>query len=879
MMRSSNDGVATGILQDASISRDDIVQSMKHLRKVVGFEFEKLNMILSSSVLFSSQGNVDKALAGDLLKQVRLSAQRLDDMSVTRKRYILSDVKSILKSLVVTVRTLLKNGQPTVANILSGLLLELIALLDIAVDVSQRTKSAFVARAASCYPDPSHSQSDQMKALSLPFANTMSPFRAQTAFQQQLSQNSNPDASSPFRPPPRSVTSMGNHSPRFSRRQNNGATTRPFSSRGPSSPFMASPIPKPKMPLSSRRPSSSHSARQQYHHLQQQNQQHVPSPLAANNSNDVDVNSDPKDEPPSPDVTHSSVALVDPYYEKFKETQDELDKLQLEFENFKDATKKAEKKHELQVKANEKRIYELNEYAKLLSQKRVKNDPFQSDKREFEATLSEMESSSVKRQEMTAQIAHLMLKNLRTQPKKPTSVSIGTQLLPGDLDPPKIEDMSVPEPIVEEPKLKKVPKLMNKYPWCRHLIKLFKNKKQRPWADPKNASVPTLQGTISSACAILRDKATNDAADTSGEGSSETLGSYLITFFITKYGLRSLAQKNLGTFLMGLTKFSAKNPEEYCLQVFSKMCLMSVPCTCTRSLTGSCDCVAQESLLFEQMGRRVAEFFFVFIERCKKKRPHEPETIEGVMERSEEVPLYICMGAAMKTAILPSRFSSSQLQSILEHATLPGEEGGPESNSMVYKQSCFALERLKDEMSNLGLQPKDFFNLMDADGNATLDREEFLAAIDGLKLQITQSDASLIFSLIDNDESGEIDHQEFRRICQQRRLVIGVWRFLDSALHILKDSLGNVETRLRVLFDECDENKDCVLELSEFTTLVNRVNPNLRQRAIVRMFQEALDTQEELSLSNGDDVIEVEDAISPDAFVLVARQNGLMPTI
>jgi len=122
-------------------------------------------------------------------------------------------------------------------------------------------------------------------------------------------------------------------------------------------------------------------------------------------------------------------------------------------------------------------------------------------------------------------------------------------------------------------------------------------------------------------------------------------------------------------------------------------------------------------------------------------------------------------------------------------------------------RSVFAiLEDLQDQLyarGGKGIKGLGrVFRIMDDNGNRSLDREEFMEAMNDIGMDIPQEEFNVLYAALDRDGSGSIDFEEF---------LIGI-----------RGKMNEFRTKLvRQAFDKLDKNGNGVIEINDIAGVYN----------------------------------------------------------
>eukprot|EP00756_Hemistasia_phaeocysticola_P066763 Hpha_TRINITY_DN9481_c0_g1::TRINITY_DN9481_c0_g1_i1::g.139105::m.139105/K16465/CETN1; centrin-1 len=120
-------------------------------------------------------------------------------------------------------------------------------------------------------------------------------------------------------------------------------------------------------------------------------------------------------------------------------------------------------------------------------------------------------------------------------------------------------------------------------------------------------------------------------------------------------------------------------------------------------------------------------------------------------------------------------------------------------------------------------QLREAFQLFDANGSGTIDRTELFYALKGLGYQIDDAEADEMITAADDDHSGEIDFEEFKRLVSERETEGSGPREVMRAFHafdvrgvgvVTTDDLRTVASSLGYSTDQVTE--DDIAEIHKY---------------------------------------------------------------
>jgi len=153
-------------------------------------------------------------------------------------------------------------------------------------------------------------------------------------------------------------------------------------------------------------------------------------------------------------------------------------------------------------------------------------------------------------------------------------------------------------------------------------------------------------------------------------------------------------------------------------------------------------------------------------------------------------------------------------------------------NQFLHKYSP-KLETLEDDQVSLVHENKDelirLFKVLDADGNGSIDKEEFMSGVAVLNKTCLQGDKKFtdpakLFDLFDVDGNGEIDIQEFTSVIERSETARNLTNSVDPQKI---DVLQKNHEMLLMVFQFLDRDGSGTLDRNEFKTGIALLNKRL----------------------------------------------------
>lgn len=164
----------------------------------------------------------------------------------------------------------------------------------------------------------------------------------------------------------------------------------------------------------------------------------------------------------------------------------------------------------------------------------------------------------------------------------------------------------------------------------------------------------------------------------------------------------------------------------------------------------------------------------------------------------------------------------------------------------------FSLMKICQKVAKLGKDIKAFYDIMDDDKSGSLDPQEILAGLrDKFNVYFSQEQAEDLCAYLDEDGSGDVDFEEFQDKISYENFntnyhlyLITYQRFIELLLEEWKEHKQRTYQKLMQKFVEFDDNGDGVLTFDEFEQLINNLEKKMDRDSISELFNETLEMDE-----------------------------------
>ncbi|CAI2368501.1 unnamed protein product [Moneuplotes crassus] len=369
---------------------------------------------------------------------------------------------------------------------------------------------------------------------------------------------------------------------------------------------------------------------------------------------------------------------------------------------------------------------------------------------------------------------------------------------------------------------------------------------------------------------LLDDKCQLDLDNIVTSKKIKPLANFVLDQMSMKFGLKTLAVKNLIAMKMGLDKKQKALREkrhniedvnisyaQFCLQIMGidDKNFIEIP-------EDQIDCVVKARAIFQEA-----------TEAYKKAMDIKPKKIQETMK----------VGVDLNTGGECSIFEVIEITTIcigkdkeLLNSFIPKiqpimNEGENDPNQFLLN---FSLLKICHRIAKMGKDIKYLYQALDKDGGGTLDLQEIFHGLnENFNICFSKEEAIEVTQYLDSDQSGDVDFEEFQLKINYNnynklyhQFVITKQRYLELAIEEWKLYKESTKRRLMKKFAEFDDNGDGVLTFDEFESLVNNLDPNLSRNEISELFNETL----ELVTDEEDP-----DKMTPESFCITALKYKL----
>ena len=164
----------------------------------------------------------------------------------------------------------------------------------------------------------------------------------------------------------------------------------------------------------------------------------------------------------------------------------------------------------------------------------------------------------------------------------------------------------------------------------------------------------------------------------------------------------------------------------------------------------------------------------------------------------------------------------------------------------------FSLMKICSKVAKLGKDVKYFYNILDEDSSGSLDPQEILTGLrEKFSIYFSKEEAEKLWKYLDEDGSGDVDLEEFKAKISYDNFnnnyhlyMITYMKFLELLLNEWNFYKERTYTKFQQKFVEFDDNGDGVLTFEEFETLVNNLDKTMDRANISEIFNETLEMDE-----------------------------------
>lgn len=186
----------------------------------------------------------------------------------------------------------------------------------------------------------------------------------------------------------------------------------------------------------------------------------------------------------------------------------------------------------------------------------------------------------------------------------------------------------------------------------------------------------------------------------------------------------------------------------------------------------------------------------------------------------------------------------------------------------------YSLMKICHKIARLGKDVQTVYNLLDSDGNGTLEPHEI---VDGLTAKLfvffSREQKMALIEYLDENNSGDVDFNEFKskinydNYHKNFHLYMTSFRdFIEILLEQWNIHKSEAFAYYTLKFKEFDDNSDGVLTFDEFEKLINNLDRSMARQDIITLFNETLEM----------DIMSTDlDKMNPECFCKMAFQHKL----
>ena len=164
----------------------------------------------------------------------------------------------------------------------------------------------------------------------------------------------------------------------------------------------------------------------------------------------------------------------------------------------------------------------------------------------------------------------------------------------------------------------------------------------------------------------------------------------------------------------------------------------------------------------------------------------------------------------------------------------------------------FSLMKICNKVAKLGKDVKYFYNILDEDNSGSLDPQEILTGLrEKFSIYFSKEEAEKLCRFLDEDGSGDVDFEEFKSKISYESFnnnyhlyTITYMKFLELLLCEWNAFQDRTYMKFMQKFVEFDDNGDGVLTFEEFEQLVNNLDKSMDRSTISEIFNETLEMDE-----------------------------------
>jgi hypothetical protein len=386
---------------------------------------------------------------------------------------------------------------------------------------------------------------------------------------------------------------------------------------------------------------------------------------------------------------------------------------------------------------------------------------------------------------------------------------------------------------------------------------------------------------------VFDDKLKRDAVDELDHRPKQTLGAFMPDYFVNKHGLPNVAAKNQMLFREGLLA-SAKGGSRRALAFACLAGYVPLPGDGIDAITqpaafkfyvelerkamrasGADSDRSDGSLVWLPIDRAVelmrSEFRYARVTDVSKwtldveELLRLPDEIHEIVKARDASSNFV--NATMDKHTSPAR-SGRRYSSPREPLTSSGPDLPLGHDEVLFRsKSVEGQERIRGRREEALVQNKvlralnrrninlrDLFSMLDVDQSGDIDADEFISGIQALEGQLSESQCAKLMERIDTDKSGTLDFHELTRALQKLDLRVEMHDFLVVCLRFFCAEMQRTDKILRARFaklagDGIGDGNEATASPEDIRTLLKALDVPFTHSMIGRLLSEMVNDE------------------------------------
>ena len=367
---------------------------------------------------------------------------------------------------------------------------------------------------------------------------------------------------------------------------------------------------------------------------------------------------------------------------------------------------------------------------------------------------------------------------------------------------------------------------------------------------------------------VYEDKQKRDAIDELEHRPKQSLSTYLPDFFVLRHGFRDLAAKNLAGFRESVLAATQSGSRK---SLIFALLAGFVPLSGDNSRSVMEPPAFTFYMELERKAKRAAGVdsntsdstpVWIPIDRAIELMRNEFKyaritdasrwtvEIEGLLRMPDEIhEINKAMkeGSIYDSSATPAPPSVGSMRGELIGSDLPrgvdarifdGKRAEEKQKILGRREEALVQNKVLRALARRGLNLRELFTMLDADGSGEIDADEFVSGIQDLEGQLSDAQCKRLMQQIDTDFSGTVDFGELTRALQKLDLRVELNDYLLTCLRFFVAEMQRTIQMLRSKFTQAAGEGKGVLAPDGTRALIKGLDPSLTNSIVHKLFGE-----------------------------------------